>query len=214
MKYAVMSDVHGHLTALENALADARRCAVDRFVLLGDMTGSGPSPDRDVLSLCRSAFDVVVAGNYEVDYLSRESAASQPERAWVASLLSLAVEGDAAFTHRGLNRDAGRMVAGFGYTFDLATAHVTFDAMDSALRLVFIGHTHESAIWRCDAADTITQVHANRWLADAGSRYIVNVGSVGCPRSDDGASYVVYDSDSRQLEFRRLEPDGRKYRAE
>lgn len=204
MKYAVMSDVHGHLLALAKALADARRCAVDRLVLLGDMIGSGPSPDQDVLSLCRGAFDVVVAGNYEVDYLSRDSAASQPERAWVAALPALVVEGDAAFTHRGLNRDKGEMVAGFGYTFDPATARATFDAMDSAVRLAFVGHTHESAIWRCDAADVITQLPANLCLAEADCRYIINVGSVGCPRTDDGASYVVYDSNSRQLEFRRF----------
>ena len=40
-----------------------------------------------------------------------------------------------------------------------------------------------------------------------GSRYVVNVGSVGHPRADRCSTYVIYDSDAGRITFRRLPVD-------
>jgi diadenosine tetraphosphatase ApaH/serine/threonine PP2A family protein phosphatase len=43
---------------------------------------------------------------------------------------------------------------------------------------------------------------------EAGRRYIVNVGSVGQPRDrDPRACYVVWDAESRRIEWRRVAYD-------
>ena len=40
-----------------------------------------------------------------------------------------------------------------------------------------------------------------------GARYVVNVGSVGYPRCDFCSTYVIYDTESQRLTFRRLPID-------
>jgi predicted phosphodiesterase len=57
---AFLSDMHGHLTALETVLADARRRGARRFVCLGDV---GSSACLDVLA---AAGAECVFGNWEV----------------------------------------------------------------------------------------------------------------------------------------------------
>ncbi len=44
MRVAVLSDIHGHLPALDAVLADVDRAAVDRIVLTGDIAGPMPVP--------------------------------------------------------------------------------------------------------------------------------------------------------------------------
>jgi diadenosine tetraphosphatase ApaH/serine/threonine PP2A family protein phosphatase len=50
-------------------------------------------------------------------------------------------------------------------------------------------------------------------IADAGRRYIVNVGSVGQPRDrDPRAAYAVWDVDAGRVELRRVMYDVRAAR--
>lgn len=210
-----MSDVHAYLPALKRAIADAKACACNRLVLLGDMIGYGPSSPQDVISACRGAFDAVVKGNHEVDYLSGMNGAGQDCNAsWLSSLPDLITEGEMAFTHRALSRELGRMVAGWGYTFDCATAKGSFDAMDTGIRVAFVGHTHERGLWSCNAAGEIEEIHADTLCLGYDKRYIVNVGSVGCPRSEMLSLFVTYDTESRQLSYRCREFDIATYQKE
>lgn len=69
MKYAVISDVHGNIFALDAVLADAKTQGVDKFLLLGDYTNSFPF-GNDVANAIRGLENaVVVRGNGE-DYLT------------------------------------------------------------------------------------------------------------------------------------------------
>ena len=43
MRVAVLSDIHGHLPALDAVLAEVDNAAVDRIVLTGDIA-AGPMP--------------------------------------------------------------------------------------------------------------------------------------------------------------------------
>jgi diadenosine tetraphosphatase ApaH/serine/threonine PP2A family protein phosphatase len=49
----------------------------------------------------------------------------------------------------------------------------------------------------------------NPWISiHSGRRYLVNVGSVGQPRDQDPrAAYVLFNSDERTIELRRVEYD-------
>ena len=62
--FAVFSDVHGNLPALEAILADIERRGVARTLCLGDLVGYGPSPN-EVALLVRDAGIPTLMGNYD-----------------------------------------------------------------------------------------------------------------------------------------------------
>ena len=62
--FAVFSDVHGNLPALEAILADVERRGVPRTLCLGDLVGYGPSPN-EVALLVRDRGIPSLMGNYD-----------------------------------------------------------------------------------------------------------------------------------------------------
>ena len=54
---------------------------------------------------------------------------------------------------------------------------------------------------------TAKQTATKTFPIKPGSRYVVNVGSVGYPRCDFCSTYVIYDTESQRLTFRRLPID-------
>ena len=65
MRYALISDIHANLPALEAVLADiARRAGVDATYHLGDLVGYAPWPNETIARL-RVAGIPGVAGNYD-----------------------------------------------------------------------------------------------------------------------------------------------------
>lgn len=61
----VVSDVHGHLKALDEVLSQASPADEDVIYMLGDMVDRGPQP-LDVMTLCRSTPNMrVLLGNHE-----------------------------------------------------------------------------------------------------------------------------------------------------
>ena len=92
---AIISDVHGNLSALEAVLSDCRARGVSAIYNLGDLAGKGPDGPQ-VIDRCREACDVNIFGNWD-DLLLREETRNAsvqwhrqrigPERqAWLRSL--------------------------------------------------------------------------------------------------------------------------------
>ncbi len=77
MRYAVLSDIHGNLLALERVLADAKRQGAKAIFCLGDV-GSDACLDR-----LRQAGADLVFGNWEV---SQWGYLRQDNQAWVREL--------------------------------------------------------------------------------------------------------------------------------
>src|SRR5688572_13536523 len=63
-RIAVISDLHGNLTALQAVLDDIRRRAITRIFCLGDLIGKGPQSDR-VIDLVRQSCELTVRGNWD-----------------------------------------------------------------------------------------------------------------------------------------------------
>ena len=61
---ALVSDVHGNLTALEAVLADLDDRGITRVFNLGDYVGKGPR-GREVVELCRERCEVNILGNWD-----------------------------------------------------------------------------------------------------------------------------------------------------
>ncbi|MBA3782449.1 MAG: metallophosphoesterase family protein [Nocardioides sp.] len=66
-RMALISDVHGNLTALEAVLADIDRRGITRILNLGDYVGKGPR-GREVIELCQQRCEVNLLGNWD-DFL-------------------------------------------------------------------------------------------------------------------------------------------------
>ncbi len=94
-RVAVISDIHGNLTALEAALDDIRKRGAARIYNLGDLDGKGPDGPQ-VIDRCREVCDVNLFGNWD-DLITRPESGNPlvqwhharlgPERlAWLRSL--------------------------------------------------------------------------------------------------------------------------------
>src|SRR5690242_16641220 len=96
MRYAVFTDVHANLEALEAVLAKidelAQQEPIDQIWLLGDLVGYGPDPNECIV-LLRQRTDVIIAGNHDwaaVGKLDLDdfSAAARISAEWTAEQLT------------------------------------------------------------------------------------------------------------------------------
>ena len=223
MRYAIVSDIHANFPAWEAVLADFRECKIEEVVCLGDVVGYGPKP-AEVLEAVRAVTGNFVMGNHDaaavgmMDYSifndhAREAiewTMGQLDEAGKEFLSSvpLAIEaGNILFVHAEIE-EPGR----FGYISDLEVAQRNLEAGKHFV--TFIGHTHLPKVFEMDIFGEVSEFTDGDITLDSDSRYIVNVGSVGEPRNPEDlrARYVIYDTETQKLEFRRVEFDIPAYR--
>ncbi|MGB3328226.1 MAG: metallophosphoesterase family protein, partial [Thermomicrobiales bacterium] len=93
-RIAVISDIHGNMTALRSVLADIGERGIARIANLGDLAGKGPDGDQ-VIDLCREICEVNVRGNWDealavirdADWATPVQERLGPERlAWLGAL--------------------------------------------------------------------------------------------------------------------------------
>lgn len=80
MKYALISDIHGNLEALEAVLHDIDQEKPDKILCLGDIIGYGSDPVK-CLDLVNKHCDVVLIGNHEYSALGLSSTENYNETA-------------------------------------------------------------------------------------------------------------------------------------
>lgn len=227
MRWAVVSDIHGNLPALEAVMHDARGRA-DAWLNLGDIA-SGPLWPRETVALLMVLDWPTIAGNHERQVLTlpRErmgasdrfaaAALDDAQRAWLAALpAEMQASPGIACVHGAPGDD-------LQYLLETATADGLREATDDELRqrlhgvsggLLLCGHTH---------------LPRDRRI---GSLRIANPGSVGLPAYDHDwpfehvvengtphARYAIVDDDGtvelRQVAYdhetaaRRAEAHGR-----
>lgn len=216
MKYAVISDIHANLQALESVLKDAEAQGAEKVVCLGDVVGYGPLP-AETLRRIRSAAETVLAGNHDDAVSGRISdddfidlaaeavkrhrqALSEEELAWLRALPYTAeLEGAVASHGDFVNPQA------FNYMMDGDTVAANLRASDA--QLMFVGHTHVPCVYLVGRSGKIYRIDPEDFTLEGHKRYIVNPGSVGYPRENKGqcySSYVLYDSTLHTIQFRLL----------
>ena len=96
MRYAIFTDIHANLEALETVLAKidelSKEEPVDQIWFLGDLVGYGPNPN-ECIDLLRERTDVIIAGNHDwaaVGKLDLDdfSAAARISAEWTAEQLT------------------------------------------------------------------------------------------------------------------------------
>src|SRR5690349_19879630 len=85
MKIALISDIHGHLVALDAVLEDIDKNQVDRIIWLGDVVTTGPNPHECVVRLRERDIPGII-GNHEDALLKPEVIQTRLHSRWEATL--------------------------------------------------------------------------------------------------------------------------------
>lgn len=220
MRYAVISDVHSNVVALEAVLEALSTAAIDHYLCLGDIVGYGPRPNQ-CCDLIRELDCTCVRGNHDeaaVD-LSKAEWFTAPARAciiwnhhqlrpdnleFLASLQPTEIIADEITLCHGSVPDPDH------YTVTPLDALLSFAAMTTPLAL--FGHTHYAEWFSFSPADPLPQEHPHpfggRCPLEGSARYLVNPGAVGQPRDgNEQAAFAIYDDQTQEVLLQRVPYD-------
>ena len=195
MKFAVISDIHGNLPALEATLADLP--IIDTILCCGDIVGYYPDVNevcellqKREVSAIRGNHDAYVLGLLQPDPAKREkyytdwtrSHLSEPSQRWLGSLPEeRKVKADEFSLH--LRHASPWDEETYIYPDSPSLAKISLKKNE----ILILGHTHHPM------------------LIQAGEGYVLNPGSVGQPRDwNPMAGYALIDTMSGRMEHRRV----------
>ena len=196
-RVAVVSDVHGNLTAFEAVLADIERSGVDTVVNLGDMVGKGPRGSACV-ELARERCAVSVQGNWD-EWLGGEPVERKTDDLGVLTAVRWwhdeLTPSDRAWL-RALPFSASSEVGGRTVRFVHASTTGVWNrvwqdhtAQEAA---AFFGPSERIEPGPTPAVVCYGDLHG-AYLERTPHGQLVNVGSVGNPLDETRASYVLHE---------------------
>lgn len=221
MKYALISDIHANLPALEAVLADiSRRSGLTATYHLGDLVGYAPWPN-EIVDLISQSGIAGVAGNYDstvgTDYKHCGCKYEDPRQEELSHL-------SYNWTRQHVSRETKEFLAGLPFRIDLLPK----GGHTSGPRVVLVHGTPtlNTLYWTEDrpddfclkmashagakAGDVIAFGHTHLpWHREVGGIHFVNTGSVGRPKDGNWwAGYVVLDMhEGVRVEFVRVAYD-------
>jgi diadenosine tetraphosphatase ApaH/serine/threonine PP2A family protein phosphatase len=212
VRVALISDVHGNLSALE-AVLDAL-APFDAIWHLGDVVGYGPQPVEVISRLeaegatgVRGNHDAAAVGEIDTDWFNEAARVAirwsatrltDPARDWLAANPHSRVCDEFTLAH-GSPRDPL-----WEYVFSTSLARANLDAFATPYCLV--GHTHVPLVFReTDGRIETIVPRDGATLELDGRRAIVNPGGVGQPRDGDPrAAGALLDTEARTVTWRRV----------
>jgi diadenosine tetraphosphatase ApaH/serine/threonine PP2A family protein phosphatase len=219
MKYGILGDIHGNLSALEAVLARLDAEGVDQLVSVGDVVGYGAAPGA-CIALLRERGATVVLGNHDAACVGQldtlyfnpyaqaavewtREALTRDERDWLLALPYVEHLEHCSVAHGTLHRPEL-----YDYIQGPRDADPSLDIMP--LPVCFVGHTHVPVTLlrpRDDPTRTGYTWDPEIDLEDS-HRALINVGSIGQPRDEDPrAAYAVFDARTSRVSIRRVEYD-------
>jgi diadenosine tetraphosphatase ApaH/serine/threonine PP2A family protein phosphatase len=219
MKYGILGDIHGNLTALETVLEALRRDGAEVFVSVGDVVGYGAAP-RECIAKLRELGAHVVLGNHDAAAIGRldmmyfnqyakeavlwtQRVLTKPDRDWLGALPLTRHLDHCSVAHGTLHRPEL-----FDYIQTTEDADPSLDIMP--LPVCFVGHSHVPVTLLRLRDDPTRTAYTPDPEVDLGDvlRALVNVGSVGQPRDEDPrTAYALFDSEANRVAIKRLEYD-------
>jgi predicted phosphodiesterase len=220
MRLGIFSDVHANYEALSAVVEALKRLHVDACYCLGDTVGYGGAPN-ECADLVQTSARATILGNHDaavaglMDYSYYYEAARQALDSHASQLTKKNIEWLRGLPYS-IKLDAMDVdlchgspvrLEDFEYIFAPEQARECLPIYDELCSLVLIGHSHLCKVFAL-TPDTVTEQPARDFQLKPGFKYIVSVGSVGQPRDcDNRASFIVFDTVTRDLEFHRVEYD-------
>jgi len=220
MYYAIISDVHSNLEALEIVIKEINKRKPDRIVSPGDIVGYGANP-KECLALIRAQCDAVVLGNHDeaIHHVKLRSWFNDDAREaieWTAGMLSEEEKSHIHTWTRMIIDEANGITIAHGspdrvdqhrYLMSRADTRDSFSAFQTAV--CFVGHTHLPSLF--SRSGEAKYLAAGKYPLDGKDRYILNPGSVGQPRDHNPqCSMAFFDTEKFDFEVVRLDYDNRK----
>ena len=215
MRYLVLSDIHSNLAAFDAVLSDAG--TYDKIWCLGDVIGYGPQPNECIERLMALPH-ICVAGNHDWAAIGRlDIAAFNPDalRAclWTREQLTPANWEFIEQLPEKLVEDQFTIVHGsprYPVWEYITHAHVAAENLDSLdTSYCLFGHTHVPVVYACSVASRTCDgfvLAVGEASPIEGERLLINPGGVGQPRDGDPrASYMIFDTDAKTMEYRRVD---------
>jgi predicted phosphodiesterase len=190
-RIALISDVHGNLTALEAVLADIEGRGIERIFNLGDYVGKGPR-GQEVVDRCRDLCEVNILGNWD-DFLPNPDREYDSEalRWWKKELREdqWTWLRELPFCHDLLF--SGRQIRLFHASSTSVHRRVRFDH-DEAEYLQMFENTEATGDGPIPTVVGYADTHDPFYEADLG-RTLFNIGSVGNSLDDPTPVYVILE---------------------
>jgi len=221
--FAIVSDIHANIEALDNVLRHIESLGIDDIVCLGDVVGYGPNPRECIERAMNWRF--TIRGNHEdallflatdfnleaaqaIEWTRAQLNSKQFEKTrnhdlwnFLGSLGERVDEDGIVFVH-GSPRQPTREYVRPSDVHDKEKMGEIFDMID---HLCFVGHTHEPGIFTPDGKFLFPKAIGHKLKVEKG-KLLVNVGSVGQSRDRDPRScYVTFDGET--IQFHRVEYD-------
>ncbi len=214
-RYGILGDIHGNLEALNAVMESMQSEGVTHFACVGDIVGYGANPIECVKTV-RNLNCKVVLGNHDAGAVGRtdirffNSAARQAVE-WSSQVLDDASASFLSALPYVARTDCFTLVhATLGTPEEWTYIFSPFEA-ESHFRyqkdpVCFVGHTHLPCCFSNNALHGFSRAGTVR--LKPGTKYIVNVGSVGQPRDGNPlASYAIYDLMEDLIRFVRVPYD-------
>ncbi|MBN1482198.1 metallophosphoesterase family protein [candidate division KSB1 bacterium] len=214
MTYAIISDIHANLAALQHVLERIQDFNCDRLVCLGDIVGYGPFPN-ECCEIIQEKADICIIGNHDHAAIGRTSTEyfnkyAKSALGWTTKKLSAknkrylqerpaqVSENDLLFVHA-----APIEPLNWNYILSLYDADDNFRSFNE--KVCFIGHSHVPAIISYEDGEFPVYEQGPQVKLYNGFRYIINVGSVGQPRDKNpDACFGIYDTASSVFQLERV----------
>ena len=215
MRFAIFSDIHANLEALEAVLADARQRKCTHFVCLGDVVGYNANP-HECLERVRELDCPTVKGNHDeqasisrfpTDFNQLAERAikwtrdklTEKDKQWLRDLPFQKQVRDFTIVHATLDTPEQ-----WGYVFNNLDAAASFTYQHTTI--CFFGHTHVPMVFIRD--EGVRRELIDHVRIEPAKKYFINVGSVGQPRDGNWrAAYCVYDVENNLVQQLRIKYD-------
>ncbi len=219
MRYAIISDIHSNLPALQRVLAELVEADIDRYLCLGDIVGYGAQPNEccqvvqelDVICICGNHEQGVLQPDFEQWFNAAARAClvwtraqlTAENRTFLECLEETARIGNITICHGSIPDP----------NFYITAAQEALPSLQAMVGTVgFFGHTHSAEYFVQRKAGELPE----HWPSPAGGtcsvevgcKYLINPGAVGQPRDGNPqAAYAIYDEESGQIELCRVDYD-------
>lgn len=190
-RIAVLSDVHGNLTAFDAVLADIDARGITTILNLGDVAGKGPRGSASI-ARTRARCALTVRGNWD-DFLPVSGEHHDPSIRWWHD--ELTADDRTWLSSLPLSHDlvlAGRQVRLFHASATSVYTRVHFHHTDDEFAAMFAS-TELTGDGPEPAVVLYGDVH-DAYVETFRGRTLVNVGSVGNPLDETTASYVILEA--------------------
>ncbi len=207
--FAVISDIHGNLEALDVALQDIERRSIKLIYCLGDVLGYGASP-KDCLDQVIDRCEVVLCGNHDqavfyeptnfnvgaerAAYWTRQVLEDEPDktkrnRRW-ETLGKMPLTHSAKgllFVHASPRRPVNEYLFPEDVYTNPSKILENFKRLGSNDMACLVGHTHVPGVFLDDPCfDSPGELSdTNIYSITSDEKAIINVGSIGQPRDRD-----------------------------